>query len=87
MNDTSTSTHEAITRLATMLGESLEPGWHIDDDRVIEIIDRAREQVPVKNEAIRDRQIALEAVWACWTQGADLNAAVALVRQFIKGKQ
>lgn len=54
MSDYSTSTHEAITRLATMLGESLEPGWHIDDDRVIEILDRAREQVPLKNSALQE---------------------------------
>lgn len=42
----SQSTHEAITRLATMLGESLEPGWHIDDARVSIIIDRATAKVP-----------------------------------------
>lgn len=54
----SQSIHEAITRLATMLGESLETGWHIDDPRVSEIIDRATEQVPLKHSALQRAEAA-----------------------------
>lgn len=42
----SQSTHEAIKRLATMLGVSLEAGWHIDDAAVSLLIDRATETIP-----------------------------------------
>lgn len=40
-----------------MLGESLEPGWHIDDARVSIIIDRAAAKVPECHELRRKAEV------------------------------
>ena len=38
------------------------------------------------NKKVDDMQIAIDAVWAAWTQGADFQAAVELVRPLVTKK-
>lgn len=54
-----------------------------DVRRLEEQIDSMKDQWRLSS-VCRMQRVALEAVWDCWTKGADLRVAEALVRALVK---
>lgn len=55
-------------------------GKKVLDDRKTRMVGIIADAI---TEAVADRQRALDAVWATWTQGAELSTAVEMVRPLV----